>query len=177
MDRSDVEVWPATEADLPAINRIYNREVEEGFATWELDPWPLEQRIAWFRARDRDHEEPVIAAHAGGEVIGFGYLTKYRGRRGYRFTRENTVFVDPAHQRRGVGRALLEHLVALGGGLGLHAIVAFIDAENVASIELHRALGYQVVGTERETGRKFDRWRSSVEMELMLGEPQLRPGE
>jgi L-amino acid N-acyltransferase YncA len=161
-----VRIRAAVEADLEAINRIYNREVEEGVATWELDPWPLERRLEWFRARDED--EPVIVAETGDRLIGFGYLTKYRGRRGYRFTRENTVFVDPENQRRGVGRALLTELVARGRAMGLHVILAFIDTDNVGSIELHRALGYETVGSERETGHKFDTWRSSVEMELLL---------
>ena len=85
-----------------------------------------------------------------------------------RFTRENTVFVVPAMQRRGIGRVLLSALIDTGRALGLHALVAFIDEENVGSIELHRALGFAVVGGERETGYKFGGWRSSVEMELLL---------
>jgi L-amino acid N-acyltransferase YncA len=161
-----VTVRPAREADLEAVNRIYNREVLEGVATWELDPWPLERRVEWFRARDE--EEPVFIAEHRGEVVGFAYLTKYRGRRGYRFTRENTVFVDPSAQRRGIGRALLGRLIEAGQAMGLHTLVAWIDAENVASVELHRAMGYEVIGTERETGHKFEGWRSAVEMQRFL---------
>jgi L-amino acid N-acyltransferase YncA len=166
MPSADVRIRPAAEADLNTVNDIYNREVEQGVATWELDPWSAKQRLDWFRARDA--EEPVIVAEADRRVVGFAYLTKYRGRRGYRFTRENTVFVDPDYQRRGVGRALLTRLIEIGRELGLHVILAFIDADNVGSIELHLALGYALVGTERETGHKFDAWRSSVELELML---------
>lgn len=161
-----IVVRPAVEGDLTAMNAIYNREVVEGVATWELEQWPLERRQEWFAARDE--EEPVLVAEIDGAVIGFSYLTKYRGRLGYRFTRENTVFVDPAYQRRGVGRLLLSALIERGRGLGLHTLLAFIDEENDGSIELHRALGYQVVGRERETGHKFDQWRSSVELQLML---------
>ncbi|MCK9486536.1 MAG: N-acetyltransferase family protein [Dehalococcoidia bacterium] len=156
----------ATEVDLGAINGIYNREVREGVATWELDEWPPEQRLAWFRARD--DEEPVLVAEADGRVIGFAYLTRYRGRRGYRLTRENTVMVHPDHQRRGLGRLLLSELVECAREMGLHTLLAFIDQENHASIELHRALGYVEVGRERETGHKFAAWRSSVEMQLLL---------
>ncbi|MBM3140779.1 MAG: N-acetyltransferase family protein [Chloroflexi bacterium] len=156
----------AAEGDLEAMNRIYNWEVEHGVATWELDPWPLERRVEWFRARD--HDEPVLVVESAGAVIGFGYLTKYRGRRGYRFTRENTVFIEPGYQRRGLGRALLAALIAEARTLGLHALVAWIDAENAGSIELHRALGYELIGVERETGHKFEQWRSSVEMQLLF---------
>lgn len=166
VDPSAVRIRAATEADLEPINALYNWEVVNGVATWELDPWPLERRVEWFRARD--HEEPVLVAEDDGAFVGFAYLTKYRGRRGYRFTRENTVFVAPAHQRRGIGRALLAALIEEARALGLHTLVAFIDEENVGSIELHRALGYERVGAERETGHKFDQWRSSVEMQRML---------
>ena len=162
----------ATEGDLEAINRIYNREVREGVATWELDEWPAEQRLTWFRARSMD-EEPVFVAEAEGPdgVIGFAYLTKYRGRRGYRFTRENTVMVAPAYQRRGIGRLLLSELVEAGRRMGLHSLLAFIDRENEGSIALHRGLGYQQVGAEVETGHKFGQWRSSVELQLLLDRP------
>jgi L-amino acid N-acyltransferase len=159
------------EADLEAVNRIYNREVREGIATWELDEWPAERRLEWFRARDE--EEPVIVVEVGGEVVGFAYLTKYRGRRGYRFTRENTVFIDAPYQRQGLGRLLLGELIERARGMGLRTVLAFIDEENTGSIELHRALGYAHVGSEVETGHKFGTWRSSVEMQLLLDRPDV----
>lgn len=162
-------IRPATEADLEALNAIYNREVREGVATWELDEWPAEQRLAWFRARD--HQEPVLVAEVQGRLAGFAYLTKYRGRRGYRFTRENTVFIDPAHQRRGLGRALLGALIEAGREMGLRSLLAFIDQANTGSIELHRALGYAEVGREYETGYKFGEWRSSVELQYRYERP------
>lgn len=162
----------AVEADLEAINRIYNREVREGIATWELDEWPAAQRAAWFAARTE--EEPVFVAEVEGVLVGFAYLTKYRGRRGYRFTRENTVFVDEPHQRRGLGRALLRRVIEEARAMGLRSLLAFIDVENVGSIELHRALGYTQVGAEHETGHKFGTWRSSVELQLLLERPEVR---
>lgn len=169
MDAINPLIRRATEGDLEAINRIYNREVREGVATWELDEWPAEQRLAWFRART--DEEPVFVAEAAAEVIGFAYLTKYRGRRGYRFTRENTVMIEPAYQRQGIGRLLLAEVIEVARGMGLHSLLAFIDRENLGSIELHRTLGYVEVGRERETGHKFGEWRSSVELQLLLEHP------
>ncbi|MEX1022821.1 MAG: N-acetyltransferase family protein [Dehalococcoidia bacterium] len=170
MDATPV-IRRATEADLEAMNRIYNREVREGVATWELDEWPDAQRLAWFRARTDD--EPVLVAEAGGVLAGFGYLSKYRGRRGYRFTRENTVFVDVPWQRRGVGRLVLTALIDAARDIGMRSLLAFIDRENTGSIELHRALGYGQVGTEFETGHKFGTWRSSVELQLLLDRPEV----
>jgi phosphinothricin acetyltransferase len=164
-------IRPATEADLEAMNRIYNREVREGVATWELDEWPEAQRLAWFRARD--DQEPVVVAEVDGRFAGFSYLTKYRGRRGYRFTRENTIFVDVPYQRRGVGRALLQAVVEAGRGMGLRTLLAFIDDTNTGSIELHRAFGYTEVGREYETGYKFGAWRSSVELQYLYNRPEV----
>lgn len=165
-------IRPAREEDLPAVNRIYNREVREGFATWELDEWPDERRLEWFRARAPE-EEPVLVAALGDEIAGFAYLSKYRGRRGYQYTRENTVFIDAPYQRQGLGRTLLAELIERARWMGLRSLVAFIDAENVGSIELHRALGYEQVGAEVETGRKFGTWRSSVELQLLFDRPDV----
>jgi len=165
-------VRSASEADLAAINRIYNREVREGVATWELDEWPDDRRLDWFRARDPE-DEPVLVVTVGTEVAGFAYLTRYRGRRGYQHTRENTVFIDVPFQRQGLGRLVLGELIERGRWMGLRSILAFVDAENVGSIELHRALGYEQVGAEFETGRQFGVWRSSVELQLLLDRPEV----
>lgn len=162
----------AREDDLEAMNRIYNREVREGVATWELDEWPLERRLEWFRARSPE-EEPVLVLAVGETLAGFGYLTKYRGRRGYQYTRENTVFIDEPYQRQGMGRLLLAELVERARWMGMRSVLAFIDQENEGSIALHRALGYQEVGREFETGRKFGAWRSSVELQLLLDRPDV----
>jgi len=167
----ELVVRRAMDSDLAEINRIYNREVREGFATWELDEWPDEQRLAWFRART--DEEPVFVAEVDGVLAGFAYLTKYRGRRGYRFTRENTVFVDLPFQRRGVGRALLAGVVEAARAMGLRSVLAFVDVENEGSVGLHRAFGYTEVGREFETGYKFGGWRSSVELQLLLERPEV----
>jgi len=159
------------ESDLPAINSIYNREVREGIATWELDEWPEERRLEWFRARDE--EEPVVVVEVDGILAGFAYLTKYRGRRGYRFTREDTVFIDIPFQRQGLGRLLLGELIERARWMGLRSLLAFIDEENAGSIALHQALGFVEVGREWETGHKLGRWRSSVQLQLLLDRPSV----
>ncbi len=163
----EVIVRPATEADLPAINAIYNREILEGVATWDTEPWTAEARLDWFRSHTHPGEV-ILAAEAGGEVVGFGYLSLYRVRLGYRFTREDTVYVRPDVQRAGVGRLLLAALLDEARRAGMHAVVARIEASNAGSIALHRSLGFEVLGEERETGRKFDRWLSLVQMQIVL---------
>lgn len=166
-------IRPASAADLPEINRIYNHEVEHGVATWDLEPWPHARRERWFR--ERDASTPVLVAEApdGGpaRLAGFAYLSLHDPKAGYRFTREDTLYVDPAWQRRGIGRALLATLLDEARRLGLHVIIAGIEAENAASIALHRRFGFEVVGRERETGHKFGRWLSKVEMLLILDAP------
>lgn len=168
-DSANVRIRAATSDDLPAIHRLYNDEIMGGVATWDIEPWPWERRVAWFAEHDDD--TPVLVAEQDGQVVGFTYLSHYRPKPGYRFTRENTIFVDPRWHRAGIGRLLLGALIEEARRLGIHTLVAWIESENVASIELHRSLGYEVVGRERETGYKFDRWLSSVEVQLLLDGP------
>ena len=158
----------ATEADLPAINAIYNREILEGVATWDTEPWSPEQRLEWFREHTRPGAVALVADLPDDPLAGFGYLSFYKARLGYRFTREDTLYVRPELHRRGIGRALLAALLDDARGLGVHAVLARIEATNEASIALHRALGFEVVGHERESGHKFGEWRSLVQMQIVL---------
>lgn len=164
----DFLIRPAIERDLEAINRIYNDEVLHRTATWDLEPWPIEQRRAWFAEHEADATQPVLVADSGGECVGFAYLSIYRPRVGYRFTRESTVYVDTSAHRRGIGRALLGALIEAARVQPVHALVAVIEASNVASVELHRVLGYVEDGRRLQVGHKFGRWLDSVEMELLL---------
>ena len=165
----------ARESDLPAINRIYNDEILHGVATWDTEPWSDERRTAWFAEHEADPTTPVLVAEVdtegGAETVGFAYLSIYRPRIGYRYTRESTVYVDPRYHRRGLGRLLMEPLIEEARRLELHVLLGVIESGNVASIELHRALGYEEVSRLRDVGRKFDRWLDSVTMELLLPRP------
>ncbi len=169
-ERRDVDgllVRHAAASDLGAINRIYNHELLHGTATWDEEPWSIEQRREWFEQHDQS--TPVLVAELDGGVVGFAYLSLYRPKVGYRFTRENTVYVEEGHQGRGVGRRLLEALLEEARRGGVHAVIAVIEAENAVSIRLHERLGFELIGTEREVGFKFGRWLDSVYMELLLG--------
>jgi phosphinothricin acetyltransferase len=166
-DLDGLTVRHAAASDLDAINRIYNQEVLHGTATWDEEPWSIEQRRAWFEQHDQS--TPVLVAELDGGVVGFAHLSLYRPKVGYRFTRENTVYVEPGRRGRGVGRRLLEALLGEARHLGVHAVIAVIEAENAVSIRLHERLGFELIGTEREVGFKFGRWLDSVYMELLLG--------
>lgn len=162
-----VRLRPAVEGDLPAINRIYNEEIRTGVATFDLEEWSAARRAAWFAEHDPD-ETPVLVAELGGMLVGFSYLSLFGGKPGYYHTRENTVFVHPAHQRRGIGQLLLDAIVEEARRVGAHTLIARIEASNEGSIEIHRRAGYELTGREREVGRKFDRWLDVVVMTRLV---------
>src|SRR6202044_431154 len=105
---------------------------------------------------------------AGETVIGFGSLSPFRDRPGYAATAENSVYVDPGQRGKGVGRALLAELLSLASAHGFHSVIARIGGHNEASIALHRAAGFELVGVEREVGRKHRQWLDVVELQRLL---------
>jgi L-amino acid N-acyltransferase len=156
----------ATENDLPAINAIYNHYVAVSTTTYDLEPMSIDRRREWFAGRASIH--PVTAACRGEVLVGWGSLHTFRTKPGYRFTVENSVYVHPDHQRTGVGSAILVDQIERARELGLHAIIAGIDAEQPASVALHAKHGFREVGNFRQVGRKFDRWLDVVFMQLIL---------
>jgi L-amino acid N-acyltransferase YncA len=161
-----VTVRRAHEGDLPDILRIYNDEILTGTATWDEEPWTLERRQAWFK--EHDASTPVLIAEVDGMVAGFAYLTRMSEKSGWRFTRENTIYLDRPYRGRGVGTVLLGALLEEARALGLRLIVASITSENEPSIALHRKLGFEVVGTLHQAGFKFGRRLDTTYMELVL---------
>ncbi len=156
------------ESDLAAIQRIYNHEILHGTATWDIEPWSDDERRLWLEEHAADPTLPAIVAQLDSEVAGFAYFSIYRGKVGYRYTRETSVYVDERFHRRGIGVALVRAQIETARGLSLHALMAVIEASNDASIALHAALGFERVALKREVGRKFGRWLDSVEMQLLL---------
>ena len=113
---------------------------------------------------------PYLVAQSAGELLGYAYAGAYRARPAYRWTVEDSVYVAPHAHRRGVGGALLRRLIEASETDGYRQMIAVIgDSANVASIELHRALGFDLVGTLANTGFKFGRWLDTVLMQRSLG--------
>jgi L-amino acid N-acyltransferase len=156
----------ATAADLAAINAIYNHYVEHSTCTYQTEPETPAGRQKWFDAHDAEY--PVTVAEIDGQVVGWASLSKYHLRAAYKPTVENSVYVHHAFQRRGLGRALLEDLIARASALGYHSIIAGISADQSASVTLHSQLGFVKVGQLREVGYKFDRWLDVLYMQRML---------
>lgn len=161
-----MEIRLATVADAEAIREIYNHEVLNSTVTFDLRPRSLEEQREWLEARSGAHA--VVVAVSDGEVVGFGALSPYRERPAYSTSVEDSVYVRADQRGSGVGRALLEELVKLATQHGFHTVLARIVGGHAASIALHLAVGFEIVGSEREVGRKFNRWLDVVVMQRML---------
>ncbi len=160
---------PATPADIPAITRIYAHAVLHGTASFELDP-PTEDEMARRQKSLFDGGYPYLAAEIDGAVAGYAYAGAYRPRPAYRFSVEDSVYVDPAVQRRGLGRILLAALIEDAEQRGFRQMIAVIgDSAQTPSIELHRALGFNMIGPIENVGFKHGRWLDTVLMQRALG--------
>lgn len=157
----------ATTADAEAIRAIYNLEVLTSTVTFDLVPRSLEEQQAWLVDRNGAHAV-LVAEGVDARVWGFASLSPFRERPAYSTTVEDSVYVDRDHQGRGVGKALLEALVETATNHGFHTVIARIVGGHDASIALHASVGFEVVGTEREVGRKHRRWLDVVIMQRML---------
>ncbi len=156
----------ATLEDAPAIMRIYNAEVESQTSTFDLVPRTLDDQRRWIA--ERSGAFSAVVASIDGDVVGFASLSPYKERPAYRTTVENSVYVSRDHPRLGIGRTLMEHVIGIAADSGFHSIVARIEASGTASRQLHTACGFELVGVEREVGRKFNRWLDVAVMQLML---------
>jgi L-amino acid N-acyltransferase len=157
----------AEPGDAEAIRTIYNVEVAETTVTFDMVPRTLEQQTAWLEEHSGAHPA-IVAIDDSGTVIGFGSLSPYKERPAYAPTVEDSVYVHRNLRGAGVGQALLAELVRLAEGYGYHTIVARIVGGHDASISLHDAHGFELVGVEREVGRKLGRWLDVAIMQRML---------
>jgi L-amino acid N-acyltransferase YncA len=170
-----VQVRPATPEDLPAIQAIYAHHVLHGLASFEEQAPPVEE----LRRRFDDVNArglPWLAADFGGTLAGYGYCAPYRARSAYRYALEDSIYVRPGSEGRGVGSALLEALIRECERLGYRQMIAVIgDSANLASINLHASFGFLRVGTLRSVGFKFGRWVDSILMQRSLEPGDARP--
>lgn len=163
---SPLTIRLATADDLASINAIYNAYPAVSTTTYDLEPWPLERRREWFAGRDEIH--PVTVACRDGEIVGWGSLSTFRSRPAYRLTVENSVYVHPEHVRQGIGSRLMADQIERARALKLKTIIAAVDSEQVGSLALHKKHGFVEAGRFPNLGYKFDRWLTSVFMQLML---------
>ena len=157
----------ATVEDAAAVQAIYAHHVLNGTASYDVEPPSLEdirQKMLWILGESW----PFIAAEADGKVIGYAYATQFRDRAAYRFTCENSIYVDPDWTGRGVGKALLNALIERSAAVGFKTMVAVIGGAEPASVALHAACGFAEAGRLKAVGWKKDRWLDNVYMQRSL---------
>jgi len=164
-----LRIRPATPTDIHAITAIYSHAVRLGTASFEIEP-PDESEMARRQTTLLTGGYPYIVAENDGDLAGYAYAGPYRTRPAYRWSVEDSVYVNPNAHRRGVGRALLERLIVESEQRGFRQMIAVIgDSAQTSSIGLHRALGFRMIGAIENVGYKFDRWLDTVLMQRDLG--------
>src|SRR5947209_18454407 len=173
-----LEIRRAAAADLPLISEIYEHAVRYGTATFELIPPDLDEMTRRYDVL-MDGGFPYLVAALEGRVVGYAYAGAYRPRPAYSFTVENSVYLQPAIHRRGIGLQLLQRLIAESEARGCRQMIAVIgDSANAGSIGVHSKCGFQLIGTHPNVGLKFGRWLDTVMMQRALGEGATKvPGD
>jgi len=162
-------VRPSTADDLAAVTAIYGWHVRHGTGTFEVDP-PDEAEMARRRADVIARQLPWLVLEHQGKVCGYAYANQFRPRPAYRFCLEDSVYLAPEVTGRGFGRLLLAELLGRCEASGARQMLAVIgDSANAGSVGVHRALGFEMVGTIEAAGRKFERWLDVVIMQRSLG--------
>ena len=156
----------ATPADAEAICRMYNQGIEDRVATLETELRTPEERRRWLAGRSPRH--PVIVAETAGGLVGWGSLNVFNPREAYRFVADFSIYVERAWRGKGVGRVLLERLIALGREHGFHKLVLSAFPFNEGGMALYTKLGFRTVGVYKEQGRLDGEWVDTIIMEKLL---------
>jgi len=165
---ADVTIRPAAEDDLGDIAAIYNHEIANSVATFDLEPPTLQY---WQQRLVGQHpgDHLLVAVDSDEDVVGYAYSWSYRPRPAYHLTRETSIYLDPSVRGRGIGRLLYPVLLDTMAASGVHTAVALVALPNPSSAALHRACGFEHVGTMREVGFKFEKWVDVEWYQKMLG--------
>jgi L-amino acid N-acyltransferase YncA len=175
MSGADVTIRPSRDDDIGAIAAIYGHHVLHGVASFEEVP-PDESEMARRRGDIVKRGLPYLVAERDGRVVGYCYAGPFRPRVGYRYTLEDSIYVDASEVGRGIGRLLLAPVIERCTELGYRQMVAVIGGrETIGSIRLHEALGFMHIGVFPAIGFKFDRWIDTVLMQRALGPGSTSP--
>ena len=162
-----MKIRPYTQEDAAAILEIINYNILNSTALYDYNERSLDDQIVIFNDKIAK-SFPIIVAIENDILVGFGYYSEFRFREAYKFTVEHSVYAHQNHIGKGIGKLILETLIQLAKDQKLHTMVGVIDSENLSSIDFHRKFGFEVVGTIKDSGYKFDRWLHSVFMQKML---------
>jgi len=163
-----MQIRDAVETDVPAILAIHNEVIATSTAIYSETPSTLAERVDWWRSRVASGF-PVIVAEDESGLVGYASFGEFRGRPGYRFTVEHSVYVRQDRRGSGAGVVLMTQLIDQARAGGKHVMIAGVDAENEASIRFHERLGFERVARFKEVGYKFGRWLDLVFLQLILG--------
>jgi phosphinothricin acetyltransferase len=172
---NDVSIRTATTADIAPITRIYAHAVTYGTASFELEP-PDQAEMARRQQALLARNFPYIVAESAGAVAGYAYAGPYRDRCAYDWCVEDSLYVAPELHRKGIGRLLLTRLVAESEARGFRQMLGVIgDSANTASIAVHAAVGFRLIGNFQSIGFKHGRWLDTVLMQRALGSGDTAP--
>lgn len=163
----EIQIRPYQTKDTQAILDIINHNILYSTALYDYAVRSYEQQKNLLEEKISKNF-PVIVAELDGQVAGFGMYGEFRFREAYKFTVEHSVYVNHNFHGKGIGKALLQELIALAKKQKLHTMIAVIDAENQGSVAFHEQFGFKTVGIIKESGYKFNRWLDSVFMQLLL---------
>ncbi|MBI5949731.1 MAG: N-acetyltransferase [Chloroflexi bacterium] len=166
-----VRVRPATNDDLPRLTEIYNHYIVTTPATFDIEPFTVEQRREWFTHYDDTGHHRVLVAEAEGQVVGMTWSSAFRPKRAYETTVETSIYCAPEATGIGLGTTLYQALFAALADQGLHRAVAGITLPNDASVRLHERFGFRQLGVFSEVGRKFGRYWDVAWFEKRLPHP------
>lgn len=162
-----IKIRKATSDDLVKILDIVNHSILHTTANYNYEIQSIETQTKWFEDK-KDKNYPIIVADYNGVVIGFGTYGMFREKIGYQYTVEHSVYITEEFIGKGIGSLLLNELIRLAKEKGFHVMIGAIDADNSGSIAFHEKFGFEVCGTIREVGFKFDHWLDLVFMQLIL---------
>lgn len=166
-ENKDIIIREAVKEDLPQILDIYNDVILHTTAVYNYDPHTLQMRTEWFETKQQQGF-PVFVAEEEGVIAGFSAIGPFRAWQAYKYTVENSVYVKADCRGKGISKKLMTPLIDAAKKLGMHAIVAGIDATNEVSITLHKQFGFTEVAHFKEVGYKFNRWLDLKFLELII---------
>ena len=161
-----IQIRLAKQKDAEAIREIYNHEVRNSTATFDLVERNTQEQEEWLD--DRSGAFSVLVAEMSSKILGFASLSPYKARAAYRTTVEDSIYINEEFRNQGIAGKLLSHLLEVAESSGFHAVIARIGGANEASISLHQRFGFEIVGTEKEIGRKFGKWQDVVVMQTII---------
>ena len=162
-----IQIREAIQEDLPQLLTIYNDIILHTTAVYDYEPHTLEMRQAWFKVK-QDQGFPVFVAEEDGKILGFSSIGPFRAWAAYKYSVENSVYVATEVRGKGIGKLLIPPLIDASKKMGMHTIIAGIDASNEASLKLHKSFGFEEVAHFKEVGWKFERWLDLKFLQLIV---------